>query len=247
MQPPFSGEYIWRKESEKLFPLKAAEIVAREPYPWERKSCRERITKEFFRCRGDNINPPRAIEVAGEKRMLFDCGGAESHSLPLQNGKEFIYPTLLELLSFVQHKSGGRVVITSGHRCPQHHAYISEGRGDTFSKHMVGAEVTFYVEGFEQQATAVINMLQNYFEQNPRYKGLQGYAPFQRYEKEPCGVATLPWCNKEVFIKLFLAHEGRNRDNSHPFPYIDLQLRIDRDSGARLVPSWPQANNFFHF
>lgn len=123
---------------------------------------------------------------------------------------------------------------------------MGEG-GQRFSKHMVGAEVAFYVQGLEQQPLAVMDMLQSYFEQSTRYRSLQGYAPFQRYEKESCGVATAPWCNKEIFIKLFRHNEGRNKDNDHNYPYIDIQVRVDRENSEKILPAWRQAQNYLNY
>lgn len=244
----FSGEYIWRKQNERLFPIKDPKLIARPLYPWEyAEKERKKITKEFLRCRGNILNPPRTIEEGGKKRIQFDCGGAEKHSLPLRNGKEFIYPILLELLNYVQNKSGKRIVITSGHRCPQHHAYVIGEGGQCFSKHMVGAQVAFYVQGLEQQPLAIIDMLQDYFKESPEYCNLEGYVPFYRYEKELCAVTIAPWCNKEVFIKLFRHNEGRNKDNDHNYPYIDIQVRVDRQSGEKILPSWPQAQNYLNY
>ena len=62
-------------------------------YPWEdsQPSNNIRITKEYFRCNGNSANPLKL-----GKEPLYDCGGKQKHSLPLQNNKEFIYPILIE-------------------------------------------------------------------------------------------------------------------------------------------------------
>ena len=31
---------------------------------------------------------------------------------------------------------------------------------------------------------------------------------------------TIPWFNKEIFIKLYRKSEGRDGDNRHPYPYL---------------------------
>lgn len=81
---------------------------------------------------------------------------------------------------------------------------------------MIGAEVDFYVEGVDAQE--LIPILQSYYEE-----------PFQRYTKNNLNVRTPAWYNKEVFIKLYLPDEGRDKDNQHTLSYIGIQVRHDRD------------------
>ena len=63
---------------------------------------------------------------------------------------------------------------------------------------------------------------------------------FQRFSKKT-NIATPPWYNKEIFIKLFKSNEGRDYDNRHPFPYIAVQVRYDREKNERVVFSPEQA------
>jgi hypothetical protein len=233
------GEYIYRNHNEYLFVTAPPEKMNLDPYPWEKNHVANlpKITKEFFRCKGSGLNPERTVEHGEKITHLSDCGGTEKHSLPLRNEREFIYPAFIELMNHVQMATGKRVVITSGHRCPQHNLYVDPSPSNQSSKHMIGAEVSFYVQGMEYQPEKIVKILTDYYKafKEPEYRN------FERYEKGSTNVSTHPWYNKEIFIKLFLASEGRNYDNRHPYPYIAIQLRYDRDLQENVVYSWEKA------
>lgn len=237
------GEYIYRAHDEHLFQIPPPEKQAPEPYPWEKGQTDHgsKITKEFFRCKGSSLNPVHTVEEKGELVRFFDCGGAEKHSLPLRDNKEFIYPILIELMNYIQVKTQKRVVITSGHRCPEHNTYVDASVANQSSKHLIGAEVSFYVQGMEEQPEEIIKHIQDYYKCTSRYQGLKDYQEFHRYEKDDVNVVTQPWCNKEIFIKLFRKKEGRNFDNRHPYPYISVQVRFDRDTQQKVIYTWDQA------
>ncbi len=169
----------------------------------------------------------------------MDCGGGTRHGLPVIGGKEGVYPILIDLFNYVQKKTGKRVIITSGHRCPQHNAYVDSSKTTQTSKHQIGAEVNFYVQGMEDRPLEIIGLLMQYYQETP---GIKENQPFSRYTKPDALVATPPWMNKEVYIKLFQKDEGRNFDNRHPHPYIDIQVRFDRSKSERVVYSWEKAN-----
>lgn len=236
------GEYIYRLHRESLFTPDPPQKKSPEAYPWEEGmiSHLPKITKEYFRCNGSSLNPMRIIPGDGEPQRLQDCGGTDKHSLPLRDNKEFIYPILIELLNAIQTKSQKRVVITCGHRCPDHNSYSDPSA--RFSKHMIGAEVSFYVQGWEERPEAVVALIQDYYKDSPRYRDKKEYIDFQRYEKGDTDVSTLPWYNKEVFIKIYKKREGRDFDNRHPFPYISIQVRYDRDLTEKVIYTWEKAN-----
>ncbi len=219
------AEPIRRKSDEYYFPITTPTVKQRELYPWEDSLEFPKITKEFFRCRGRGDD-------------LRDCG-ATSHGLPLFCGKEGVYPILLELLNYLQIETKSRVVITCGHRCPIHNLY-AEPHAKT-SKHMIGAEVDFYIQGWEDQPEKVVELLIQFYQKYPRYRHLSEYQTFLRYEKGDTGTAIPPWYNKEIFIKIYSAKEGRDGDNRHPYPYLSLQVRYDRDLKERVVYSWERA------
>ncbi len=219
-------------------------------YPWEHhlKEGPPKITKEFFRCRGCSLNAVRLLERQGKSERICDCGGTERHSLPLRDGKEFVYPILIDLLNYIQEKTKQRVIITAGHRCPEHHAYVDLSDENRYSKHQIGAEVSFYVEGMEYRPEEVVNWIKRFYQEKPETANKPEYINFERYTKEDAHVLTQPWMNKEIYIKLYTAKEGRNYDNRHPYPYISIQVRYDREKQERVIYSWDKAfNNYYRF
>lgn len=235
------GEYIYRHSSEVLYPLKEPRHYVRDPYPWEKvySGRFHRITKEFFRCKGSSINPPIPDpRDPHQGSFLLDCGGCQKHSLPLREGQEFIYPILIDLLNAIQDKAGAKVVITCGHRCPTHNTYADSSLGNQSSKHMIGAEVDFYVQGFEQTPEKVVEWILAYYHNREK-----PYAEFQRLKEGKWNVSTPPWANKEIVIKLYQKYEGRDFDNRHPYPYIGIQVRFDTASNEKVVSDWKRAFN----
>lgn len=237
------GEYIYRMDGEHSFD--PAQPLRRNPpaYPWDAGNSGPlpKLTKEYFRCKGSSLNPVRIAEQNGKMVRFYDCGGVEKHSLSLKDGKEFVYPILIQLVNYIQTKTGKKVVITSGHRCPEHNSYVDAAQENQTSKHMIGAEVSFYVQSLENNPDRVVKLIQEYYTSNPKYKGKKDYLEFKRYEKNDTNVSTQPWYNKEVFIKLFKKKEGRDFDNRHPYPYISIQVRYDEDKREKVVYDWNQA------
>jgi len=112
---------------------------------------------------------------------------------------------------------------------------------------MMGAEVDFYVKGLEWSPEAVVNIIQNYYQKHSSFKTNTQFTDFERYEQET-NVSTLPWYNKEVFIKLFKRDEGRDLDNNHRFPYISIQIIWDREMDEPIQYSWSKAfNNYLRY
>jgi len=241
------GEYIYRVHNEYLFNPSAPQIAHLEPYPWEKSTVGNfpKITKEFFRCKGSSLNPVKIDKQNGEVVRHYDCGGSEKHSLPLRDKKEFIYPILIDLLNYIQARAEKKVVITSGHRCPEHNAYIDSSSTNQHSKHMIGAEVSFYVQGMENQPEELIKYIQDYYKTTAKHKGQKDFEEFQRYDKEAANVSIPPWCNKEIFIKLYKKKEGRNLDNRHPYPYISIQVRYDTETQEKVIYTWDRAIHNF--
>jgi hypothetical protein len=238
------GEYINRMHDERLFNPPPPEPVSLPLYPWEDQLSgrHPKITKEYFRCKGCGLNLPRTGDEKGEVTRYFDCGGSEKHSLPLRDNKEFIYPILIDLLNDIQARTGKRVIITSGHRCPEHNTYVDPSKSNQYSKHMLGAEVSFYVQGLENKPEDIVQFLQEFYQKNSKYSNDVKWTEFQRWDKGDTDVSIQPWYNKEIFIKLYKKNEGRNIDNRHPYPYISVQVRFDADTGERVIYSWDKAN-----
>ena len=233
-----SKQRIYRKSDEKLYTLSAPTSQKRELYPWEKGYIGEypKITKEFFRCKGSSSNLARLTKAQnGEMVHYVDCRGSEQHSLPMIDNKEFVYPILIQLLNYLQEKTNKKVVVTCGHRCPVHNTYSDGSIQNQASKHMIGAEVDFYVQGMEDKGEEIANLLMKYYEND------KGYETFNRY-KDSKDVSTPPWYNKEVFIKLYQKNEGRDLDNRHPYPYISIQVRFDRKKNEKVIYTWQKAS-----
>lgn len=242
-------ETIIRRNNEVSLRIDPMVYSSRETYPWENHVSypHSKITQDFFRCKGNTLNPPRIVHKEKESIHYFDCGGYQKHSLPLRNGKEFIYPILIDLLNELQNKTGKRVIITSGHCCPEHSRYMSDLSAHLYSKHLIGAEVDFYIQGLENEPQKVVDLLMQYFQENPKYHDKKAFTTFQRYSKENTNVTTQPWFNEEVFIKLFSRKEGRDFDNRHSHPYISIQVRYDWELKKKVNYSSVEANNYYRY
>jgi len=240
-----TGEYILRRHDETQYDIASPKPKARPTYPWqEGSSSSHQITKEYFRCKGSSLHPPIIIKEGDREKMrMNDCGGSDRHSLPLHNGSEFVYPILLELVNRIQEVTKKPVVITSGHRCPDHNAYVDASPANSGSKHLIGAEVDFYIKGFESRPEVAVKIIEDFYKSAARYQKQPEYQVFHRFERST-NVATQPWFNKEVFIKLFRSSEGRNFDNRHPYPYISIQVRFDRASNLPVTCNWADAQKF---
>jgi len=206
----------------------------RPSYPWEERLIGEmvKISKEHFRCRGHQTHPiKRTTNSRGETICLVDCGGIDRHSLPVREGKEFIYPALIELLGYVQERLKRPVIVTCGHRCPAHNQYADDSKRARTSKHLVGAEVDFYVEGYEESPESVIELLVQYYRENGEMGPLATHRGLS-------SLARVPLSNREVVVRLYGKTEGRDFDNEHPYPYISIELLYDKEAKKRVHYTW---------
>lgn len=234
------AEYILRHENAYFFPIFTPSTRERELYPWEEGTSEnlQKITKDFFRCRGSSLHVPITENTDQGKPVIYkDCVGGSEHGLPMIHGKEGIYPILVDLLNYIQQKTQKKVILTCGHRCLLHNKYADRSKSNSVSKHQMGAEVDFYVQGLEQHPNDVIDLIFQFYKEQKGYKGNAEYQTFERHSVEDCNVSTMPWFNKEIFVKLFNESEGRDFDNRHPYPYISIQVRYDRDTKERVVYS----------
>jgi len=165
--PSPSGAYLSLDGTEKLYPPPTPKLVKKDPYPWEERflGSHPKITKEFFRCQGNRLNPPKITERANKERYsVIDCEGGNKHGLPFIGNQEGVYPILLDILNFLQNETGCRLVITCGHSCPAHNEWALENKEDMASKHMIGAEVDFYLEGMEERPKEVVDLIKSYYQ-----------------------------------------------------------------------------------
>ena len=237
-------DLVHRRFNEVQYPEFKLVNRIREPYPWELgyTGVHPPITKESFRCKGDMRNIPKTKET-DKSSLCHDCGGSRKHSLPVRGGKEFVYPILLDLLNYLQVKTGCPVVITCGHRCPAHHAYADSSVYNMNSKHMIGAEVDFYVAGLENRPQEIIDLIMRYYRETETYNKNKEYETFLKLDQVKVDVSTVPLYNKEILIKLYQKDEGRDFDNKHKHPYISLQVRFDREKNERVIYSSEKAFN----
>lgn len=237
------GEYIYRSKNECYYTISDPIHTPRALYPWESPVHLPRITKDFFRCKGNPLNPPLLETHSSDSSgPSLDCDGCTRHGLPVIHGKEGVYPILLDLLNYLQKKTLRRVVITCGHRCPTHNTYADPSHENKTSKHQIGAEVDFYVQGMEDRPLELIALIMQYYAETPIYQGQKEYLQFDRYPKNDSRTEIQPWMNKEIFIKLYQRNEGRDIDNRHPYPYISIQVRYDKLKKERVLYNWNAAN-----
>jgi len=232
-----SGETIYRTQNDVFCPIQTPEKVSRDLYPWEHEAHLPRITKEFFRCRGSSLNPPILGETGAEP--ITDCAGSSRHGLPVFGMKEGVYPVLIDLLNYLQKKTAKRAIITCGHRCPIHNAYAEPGKEALTSRHQIGAEVDFYMQGMEDQPLEVVQLILHYYQENHNLPKTKEWTEFTKQESK---YSIQPWFNKEIFITLYQKEEGRDRDNRHPYPYLSLQVRYDREEQKPVVFNWAKAH-----
>jgi hypothetical protein len=231
------AEYILRHHNTLFFPIFPPEARVRELYSWEEGGAAnlQRITKDFFRCKGSSLNIPILDNKDPEKPVIYeDCKGGASHNLPLIHGKEGVYPVLIDILNYLQEKTEKRLVITCGHRCLQHNKYSDRSKNSFSSKHMIGAEVDFYLQGMENKPKEVINLIFQFYKEKKRY-GFREYEIFERAVDRESDVSTPLWFNKEIIIKLYKENEGRDFDNRHPYPYVSIQVKYDKDKKEKVV------------
>lgn len=149
---------------------------------------------------------------------------------------------MIDLLNYIQQKTGRRVIVTCGHRCPAHNAYADISKENRSSKHQIGAEVDFYVQGMEDRPLEIVGLAMQFFQETAPYaQDLNGYV-FKPYERGDSQTRIKPWINKELYIKVFSADEGRDADNRHPYPYICFQVRFDHQTKEQVVYSWEKAH-----
>lgn len=243
------GEYIYRKTGEEYYKPVLPVKKDRLSFAWEGRyqGGRGHITKEFFRCKGNLYNPPQLIKKGDQEILYRDCRGGERHSLPLRDGKEFVYPCLIDLLNYVQEKMNSRIIVTTGHRCPEHNSYADSSNKNLNSKHMIAGEVDFYVEGKESRYEEVIALIQAYYKEKAPFKGNADFENFKRLDKEKISLTTAAWYNKEILIKLYLPSEGRDLDNSHSYPYLGIQVLFDREKEEKVLYNEKIAKNLLRY
>lgn len=199
-----------------------------KPYFWEKTIDGNipKVTKEFFRCKGSITNPLAKVKSGQSVVFQFDCRGIDDHSLPLRDGKEFVYPALIDILNDIQQQAKSKVIITSGHRCPLHDAYVLGFRSN--SKHQIAAEVDFFVEGYKNSPEKIITMLNSYYKKT-------SFGPLRK-------IGEKVFENSEVICRIVYDREKLIFDNKISHPYLTLELKYDRASQSKVVYNWNAAH-----
>lgn len=219
-------EKIYRLSDEYFYVKDDAILVERDLYPWETKSSFSKITISDFRCRGSEKNQKLSIG----KEIISDCNGLHDHGLPYKNGKEFVYPVLVEILNFVQEATGRQVIVLSGHRCPIHHKYVTSGRG-RLSKHMIGARADFYLKGYKVAGEQILKTIESFYKEES-----SEYRHFFSIQKKDGG---LIYKNKE--IKLYLNSEKNLLIDKIDEQVITIEVCYDREENQEVVLDWDKA------
>ena len=231
------SEPILRYRDEKFHAICFPEQKIRERYSWENTTAHKfpKITKEAFRCKGSGSPKPK---ISRENLAMFDCQGADKHSLPIYEDKEFIYPALLEILNELQDQLKRKVVVTAGHRCYKHQTFLLGTTTGAVTKYVLGAQVDFLIDGIEASSGKIIDCLQEYYKRVfPDQKEYQ-------LEKSVIGV----WHNKEISMRVYAKHEGRNEDNTHDLPYLSIELKHDRVLDKKIQVNYQQAlSGYYRF
>ncbi len=230
---PLKAEWITRHSHDLSYPIPPLTARTAPTYAWDIQGPTP-ITKEFFRCRGHSLHPPKYFTNSkGTKIRLDDCIGSSEHSLPIRDGKEFIYPCLIDLLNEVQQKSGKQVIITSGHRCMKHHKYVKLPSDSLASRKVIGAEVNFYVKGLESRPKEVAELIIDSYRDDPAFKP-------PTLDPNSNGKE---WKNKEIHLKVIEKGGERDAENPMPHPYLVLRVLWDRERDEPVVFRWDEAES----
>jgi len=232
-------ENIFRWSKDCMFESVETHVAPLPEYPWRESRHFKHyvpITREFFRCKGNRSNLPRRIP--GGREFFVDCLGLEQHGLPYAGGEEFIFPILITLLNYIQETLHSRVVITTGHRCPLHNKYADTSLLNMMSKHQIGAEVDFYVIGFETNYQQVVQRIINFY-QKDREKEYRYFSCSLNYFNA--------WHNKEIMIRVHAREEERDMDNLHPYPYLTLEVLFDRQKETPVMYAENKAQDYIKY
>ena len=213
------GEFVFRHANERQFAYAPPQIRERQKYPWEGSYSGQlpKISTRILPLQGKQLQPASFSRGGQKGEYDYDCGGGGKQPSSLQD-KEFIYPILIETQLRADKRQTKKVVITCGHRCPVHNKYADPMPAGQTSKHMIGAEVDFYVQGMEERPEEVVALVQNYYKETALYRGKQEYQQFERYDKSDAKTASTPWYNKEVTIQLYAKGEVETLITAIPIP-----------------------------
>ena len=70
----------------------------------------------------------------------------------------------------------------------------------------------------------------------------EDYLRFMKCQRNPRGLKQPGWYNKEVLVRINDKDEGRDFDNRHPYPYVTMELRYDREKDRQVEYTWKSAH-----
>lgn len=215
--------YITRLKGQRQFIFPAIKKSAAPKYHFLRVSDTglPLITKEYFRCKGSCSSGVRYLN----SEIIFDCDGIKSHSLPIKEGKEFIYPILIQTLNVLQERLNKRITILEAHRCPKHNRFVDASYKNSFSKHQIGAKVTFYFE--DVSCNTVLDILFQFFEG----------------KKQKLFARKSGWANKYINVCL---HKDVN-ENEQIGEYLSLEVLFDSQTQKRIEYTYQKAHRGIYY
>ena len=233
---------IMRSNQDVEFPLLPPWENEERLYPWDQEqgTVFSTITKENFRCKGGTHHRLRKLVGANQQvHYIEDCQGGGEHPLPLQEGKEFIYPVLIDLLNHLQKALQARVVITSGHRCPQHQLYISPKCHQAHSKHLIGYAVDFIFDRKSLDVKKTLHAMQKFYAKNNH--GLEDIQFYTLHSDFSVQSHPISFGNQEIRVTFFPADTLIDGDNTHAEPFARIEVLYDRFRKQKVFCSWEKA------
>ena len=149
---------------------------------------------------------------------------------------------MIELLNAIQAETGKEGHVTSGHRCPDHHAYVDPASFNKGAKHMIGAQVSFYVQGAEDHPEAIIALLMEFYKKNPRYRGIAAFEEFKRDDKHEADISTPPWFNRKFSLNYIREEKAGILISAIPIPisafrYGSIAMSMNKLTIAGIKPN----------
>ncbi|PCI76056.1 hypothetical protein COB21_04930 [Candidatus Aerophobetes bacterium] len=189
------------------------------------------ITTHHFRCKGSHNNPI-IHHIIDEKTKYFqDCDGLHTHSLPIIDGEETVYPHLVELLNYAQQKTKRPITILSGHRCYMHQSYLSCKHADLISLYQLGAAADVCFQGSHLNLLSLVSAISDW------------YSCAKNLSKTKFSINQdhTQWSNR--YITLTLHEKTDLPSTAYQGPHLTIKLKKDPHSGKTITYSYRKVRN----
>lgn len=187
------------------------------------------LTPEHFRCKGSHHNPITKHTIDGKQTYFQDCDGSHTHSLPIIDGKQTVYPHLIELLNHVQDVTGRQIRVLTGHRCYIHQSYLSSEMKDLTSAYQLGAAADVCFQSSSTGLKEIIHAIMDWYEQT----NLPGSTFNANSDSNR-------WSNRYVQLSY---HETTDIDTKYKGPHISITLKVDPSTGKKITYSYRKVRN----